>query len=247
MSPQDRPDFLSEYAHLPVGGVWWTRKVHYDREKDILWIKDAVSTGDKKPHRLRFNWISPELQVQDAGTVKLAGGYTLVGKSLDPRAALISELRTHREGYEEFQAMLKKDPGLKQYAKDAEGYIWKSVYSGVDAPAAQIVWAIGKDTAALRACLEKHRGAFISEITSKPVPGGVELSWKTDEPATGKVSVLRGTLAPLSKFQTETPLAEEHKLLLPLPGKGLPLAVTIAVTDQHGGVTTAEATLQAGR
>ncbi|MGA2619215.1 MAG: hypothetical protein ABSF26_16525, partial [Thermoguttaceae bacterium] len=168
MSPHDRPDFLSEYAHLPVGGVCWTRKVHYDREKDILWIKDVASTGDKKSHRLRFNWISPELEVVDAGTVKLAGGYTLVGKSLDPHFALTSELHTHREAYEEFQAMLKKDPSLEQYKKDAEGYTWKSVYAGVDAPTAEIVWAIGKDPTALRAYLDEHREVLIPEGTIRP-------------------------------------------------------------------------------
>jgi hypothetical protein len=155
MSPQDRPDFLSEYAHLPVGGVYWTRKVRYDRERDILRIEDVASTGDRKSHQLRFNWTSPELEVLDAGTVKLAGGYTLVGRSLDPGVALISELRTHREAYEEFQAMLKKDASLERYKQEAAGYVWKSVYSGVDAPAAHVVWAIGrKDSAALRAYLQ---------------------------------------------------------------------------------------------
>ena len=163
MGPRDRPDFRSEYDHIPVGGVFWTRKVHYDRAKDILWIKDVASTGDKKPHQLRFNWISPELQVRYAETVKLAGGYTLVGKALDPQVALTSELRTHREAYEEFQARLKKDPSLERYREESAGFIWKSVYSGLDAPAARIVWAVGKDPVALRDYLETHDGAHEPE------------------------------------------------------------------------------------
>jgi hypothetical protein len=70
---------------------------------------------------------------------------------------LTSELHTHREAYEEFQAMLKKDPSLEQYKKEAEDYIWKSVYSGVDAPNAHIRWVIGKDPAALKVYLGTHR------------------------------------------------------------------------------------------
>jgi hypothetical protein len=120
-------------------------------------IEDVASTGDKKPHQLRFNWISPELEVLDAGTVKLAGEYTLMGKSLDPQHEILTEKRTHREAHEEFLAMLKKDPSLEQYKQAAAGYVWTSVYSGVNAPSAHVVWAIGKDPAALRACIKKHR------------------------------------------------------------------------------------------
>ena len=110
MSPDDRPDYLSMYAHLPVGGVWWTRKVHYDREKDILWIKDVASTGDKKPHKLRFNWVNSGPELIDAETIKLSGGYYLVAKSLDPGSKLKSEVNTHHDAYEQFQAAMKRTP-----------------------------------------------------------------------------------------------------------------------------------------
>ena len=160
MSPEDRPDYLSAYSPLPVGGVYWTRKVHYDREKDILWIKDVASTGDKKSHKLRFNWVNSGAELIAAQTIKLSGGYYLVARSLDSGSKLKSEVNTHRDAYEQFQAAMKRNPpemAGEPYAKEPEYYIWRSVYSGVDAPSAKIVWAVGKDLTALRQYLETHQ------------------------------------------------------------------------------------------
>ena len=60
-------------------------------------------------------------------------------------------------------------------------------------------------------------------------------------PCNNGVTYLQGNCPEMAGIRMETPLAKEHKLLFPLPGNGVPLVVTIAVTDQHGGVTTLEA------
>ena len=54
LGPQNRPDFRSEYEHLPVGGVSWTRKVHYDRALcvDLLPLADVDQLTEMRKMRL---------------------------------------------------------------------------------------------------------------------------------------------------------------------------------------------------
>ncbi|MBN1398780.1 MAG: T9SS type A sorting domain-containing protein [Bacteroidetes bacterium] len=60
--------------------VFWTRRVHYERSRDILEINDSVSTDDGSVHNLSFNWVTnPYILANDK--ILLPDGYIMMIRS----------------------------------------------------------------------------------------------------------------------------------------------------------------------
>jgi hypothetical protein len=69
----------SAYSPLSAG-VSWTRRVHYDRSRDILEIGDSVTTSDGKEHLFSFNWVTEPSVLSDT-VIGLPGGYRMFIRS----------------------------------------------------------------------------------------------------------------------------------------------------------------------
>ncbi len=189
MSPQTAIDTMSPFDDLAYD-VFWTRKVHYDRAADILWIKDVATTSDGTSHQFRANWVS-DATVRAADVYDLPAGYVMVA---DASAPVVAEERV--------------------YDGTAPEYVFKAIFAGADGPAVRLWWAIGKNEQAARAMLAANRGVFVSQVThGRDGAGRVVVTFATDEPSQARVEF--GATAALGQSATDASPVRIHVLTLP--------------------------------
>jgi hypothetical protein len=218
MVPPNQSDALSMYAHLPFG-VSWTRKVHYDRAKDLLWIKDVAAVDDGQIHQLRFNWIS-EAAVRNARTYDMPGGYVMVSEGNHP---LTASMRTYDESITEYS-----DPD----------YVYRAIWAGADAAALRVRWVIGKNESAAREFLQKNQGVFVSNVRFSRQADGIHIYWDTDELSQGRVEF--GTSSGLGQVVPEAQSAYPgHEVVIP-GSSTAKYYFKIIAADSHGDETIAD-------
>lgn len=224
MGPRTAPDFLAAYPGLAA----WTRKVHYDRAADILWIKDVARATDGKSHRFRWNWNTTNPVMTTPSEYVLPAGYTMLAISLVDGVPMAGEIRTWTKPHDDLVAAMAANPNLKP-TYTPESLLYSTIYAGLDATEARVVWAVGKDRAALSAYLHTHRGAFIRIRSLTQDDSGLTIDLTTDEPTAARL--YRDGDAPPDWSAVET----SHRLALGLGT--VPITAVVEAMDSHGDVT----------
>jgi hypothetical protein len=214
MSPRDRSDFLSAYEKLPVE-VHWTRKVHYIRERDVLYIKDVASTADGDPHEFRFNWVT-DAKIRGPSLYELPGGYVMVAQANTTLRAGLQDHLPHSSDHH-FST-------LRVRGEHSELRVW---------------WAIAKDERVAREVLARMRGPVVTWIrTARNDRGDLVVRWRTDEPSIGSVEY-GPQASTLEASVRESAEDTEHSLTIP-NSAGETVRFRVVALDSHGDATVGD-------
>lgn len=184
MSKNNRSDYRGYFEGTAItSDLSWTRKVHYDRKQDILWIKDEASLSDSSSHQFRFNWVSDNPTL-GASKINLPNGYQMV---YDSNLPVVANVLTH-------------DQATIESGEDE--HTFQSVQIGGNGTKIRMLWAIGKDEAAASAYIAKNRGVFISGVSAQHQGNSIDIGFSTDE--TSQVRIEYGTSSSLGQSITET-------------------------------------------